>query len=68
MEPMPSSTGNKLERWVGFRDLDGVKVMNVLQDYGVVSDNAVHMSDVANDEHAVDWLVTNFHIIHKLLA
>ncbi len=60
MVSMPSYTGNKLERWIKTRSEDEVKVMNFLQEYGVVSDNAVWAKDVGNDGKAMRWMAINF--------
>jgi hypothetical protein len=60
MVSMPSYTGNKLERWIKTRSEDEVKVMNFLQEYGVVSDNAVWAKDVWNDGKAMRWMAINF--------
>ena len=57
---MPSYTGNKLERWIKTRSEDEVKVMNFLQEYGVVSDNAVWAKDCGNDGKVIWWLAKNF--------
>ena len=34
--------------------------MNVLQEYGVVSDNAEWAKDVGNDREAMWWVAKNF--------
>jgi hypothetical protein len=60
MVSMPSYTGNKLERWIKARSEDEVKVMNFLQEYGVVSDNAVWAKDVGNDGKAMRCMAINF--------
>ncbi len=60
MVSMPSYTGNKLERWIKTRSEDEVKVMNFLQEYGVVSDNAVWAKDVGNDGKAMRCMAINF--------
>jgi hypothetical protein len=57
---MPSYTGNKLEKWIKTRSEDEVKVMNFLQEYGVVSDNAVWAKDVGNDGKAMRCMAINF--------
>ena len=36
--------------------LDEVAVMNLLQDHGVISDNAVRVADVGNGGAAIAWL------------
>jgi hypothetical protein len=50
---------NKLENWIANRKADEVKVMNLLQDYGVVSDNAIWAKDCGNDLKAIRWLAVN---------
>jgi hypothetical protein len=60
MVSMPSYTGNKLERWIKTRSEDEVEVMNFLQEYGVVSDNAVWAKDVSNDSRAMLCMAKNF--------
>jgi hypothetical protein len=60
MAYMLSSTGNKLENWIKIRSEDEVKVMNLLQEYGVVSDNAVWAKDVGNDRRAMRCMAINF--------
>lgn len=57
---MPSSAGNKLENWIKARFANEREVMDVLQDYGVVSDNSVWAKDVGNDKEAMMWLAKNF--------
>jgi hypothetical protein len=57
---MLSSTGNKLENWIKVRDGNEVETMNLLQEYGVVSDNAVWAKDVGNDGKAMRWMAINF--------
>ncbi len=57
---MPTSTGNKLENWIAARFADEVEVMNVLQDYGMVSDNSIWAKDVGNDKEAMIWMAKNF--------
>ncbi len=60
MASMLSSTGNKLENWIKVRDGNEVETMNLLQEYGVVSDNAVWAKDVGNDGKAMRWMAINF--------
>ena len=60
MASMHSSTGNKLENWIRSRHGDEREVMNVLQEYGVVSDNAEWAKDVGNDREAMWWVAKNF--------
>ena len=60
MGSMPSYTGNKLENWIKVRDGNEVETMNLLQECGVVSDNAVWAKDVGNDGKAMRWMAINF--------
>lgn len=50
---------NKLENWIANREADEVKVMNLLQDHGIVSDNSVWAKDCGNDLKAIRWLAVN---------
>lgn len=54
---------NKLENWIKARFEDEKEVMNVLQEYGVVSDNCVMASEVGNAMEAMKWMACN----HKLM-
>jgi hypothetical protein len=62
---MPSSTGNKLENWIKARFADEREIMNILQDYGVVSDNAEWARHVGNDREAMWWLAKNFEHLQR---
>jgi hypothetical protein len=53
-------SANKLENWIKARFANEVEVMNVLQEYGVVSDNAIWAKDVGNDTEAMKWMAKNF--------
>jgi hypothetical protein len=55
-----SSANNKLENWIQARHGDEREIMDILQDYGVVSDNSVWAKDVGNDREAMKWLAKNF--------
>jgi hypothetical protein len=59
MESMPTS-GNKLDNWIKARFADQKEVLNVLQEYGVISDNCVNVEDVGNDKESMIWLAKNF--------
>ena len=59
MEPTPTS-GNKLDNWIKVRFADQKEVLNVLQEYGVISDNCVNVEDVGNDRDAMMWVARNF--------
>jgi hypothetical protein len=56
---------NSLEGWVAARSGDEIQCMNLLQNYGVISDNCVHAKDVANDKEAMVWLAKNFERLTK---
>ena len=60
MASTPQSIGNKLENWIRARFADETEVLNILQDYGVISDNCVYAEDVGNDTEAMMWLAANF--------
>ena len=45
-----------LRAYIAARGLDGVAVMNELQEHGVISDNAVDVADVGNGGVAIAWL------------
>jgi hypothetical protein len=51
---------NKLENWIKVREDNEVEIMNTLQEYGVVSDNAIWAKDVGNDGEAMMWVAKNF--------
>jgi hypothetical protein len=59
MEPT-STSGNKLDNWIKARFADQKEVLNVLQEYGVISDNCVNVEDVGNDKEAMMWMARNF--------
>ena len=50
---------NRLENWIANRYEDEVKVMNLLQEYGIVSDNVIWAKDCGNDLKAIRWLAVN---------
>lgn len=50
---------NKLENWIKARFADEKEIMNVLQEYGVISDNCVKANEVGNDSYAMRWLAHN---------
>lgn len=51
---------NKLENWIKAKFANEEEVMNVLQEYGVISDNCVHAKDVGNDTEAMKWMACNY--------
>jgi len=50
---------NKLENWIANRAANEVKIMNLLQEYGVVSDTIIWAKDCGNDLNAIIWLASN---------
>ncbi len=45
-----------LRAYIAARGLDARLVMNLLQDHGVISDNAVSVADVGNGGECIGWL------------
>lgn len=45
-----------LRAYIAARGLDARLVMNVLQENGVISDNAIDVADVGNGGAAISWL------------
>jgi hypothetical protein len=45
-----------LRAYIAARGLDARLVLNELQDYGVISDNAVDVAEVGNGGVAIAWL------------
>ena len=56
---------NKLENWIANRRENEVAVMNLLQEWGVVSDNAIWAKDGDNDTKAMVWMACNTHLLPK---
>lgn len=56
---------NKLENWIANSDSNEVKVMNLLQEYGVVSDTILWAKDCGNDLKAIRWLSVNSNLLSK---
>jgi hypothetical protein len=54
---------NKLNNWIKARSANHNEVLNVLQEYGVISDNCVNVEDVGNSMEAMKWMACN----HKLI-
>jgi len=54
---------NRLENWIANREVNEVAIMNLLQEYGVVSDNAIWAKDCDNDLKAIRWLAINPHLL-----
>ena len=51
---------NKLDNWIKAKSANHKQVLNVLQDYGVISDNCVNVEDVGNDSEAMKWMACNY--------
>ena len=56
---------NRLENWTKARSADQIETMNLLQEYGVISDNCVNAQDVGNDTEAMKWMACNYHLLKK---
>ena len=56
---------NKLENWIANREANEVNVMNLLQEHGIISDNAVWAKDCGNDLKAIRWLAVNSDLLPK---
>jgi hypothetical protein len=54
---------NKLNNWIKARSANHNEVLNVLQEYGVISDNCVNVEDVGNDMEAMKWMACNHNLI-----
>lgn len=54
---------NKLQTWIKLREGNEKKTMNLLQEYGVVSDNCVMAGEVGNDLQAMKWMACNNHLL-----
>jgi len=52
---------NQLQQYLRLSKKDEVQAMNCLQEHGIVSDNCVDASEVANTGEAVRWLYDNWH-------
>lgn len=56
---------NKLENWIANSGSNESSVMNLLQEYGVISDNCVWAKDCGNDLKAIRWLAVNSRLLKK---
>lgn len=50
---------NSLQDYLAATGLEEIHAMNELQEHGVISDNAVHASEVGDSGKAVTWLTLN---------
>lgn len=50
---------NTLKDYITSRKLDETKILNTLQDHGIVSDNCVTSEEVGDSGKAVAWLEIN---------
>jgi hypothetical protein len=48
---------NLLEKWVVGTIYSDSQVLEILQDYGIISDNCYKLEQVANSEEAVNYLI-----------
>jgi hypothetical protein len=48
---------NLLEKWAKGTLLSDSQILEILQDWGVISDNCYKLSQVANDKQAVEFLI-----------
>ena len=56
---------NQLENWIVNSDSNEVGVMNLLQEYGIVSDTIIWAKDCGNDLKAIRWLAVNANLLNK---
>jgi len=56
---------NKLENWLANSGHNEARIMNLLQEYGIISDNCVWAKDCGNDLKAIRWLAVNPHLYSK---
>jgi hypothetical protein len=57
---------NKLEEWIKNSENEETGVMNLLQEFGIVSDNCIHAKDCGNDLKAIRWLAVNAGLLNDL--
>lgn len=57
---------NKLINWIKNSSSNEKDVLNILQEWGIISDNCVDARDVGNDEYAMMWTAKNFERFKKL--
>ena len=50
---------NTLKDYITSRKLDETKILNTLQDHGIISDNCVTSEEVGDSGKAVTWLELN---------
>ena len=56
---------NRLENWITNSDSNEVRVMNLLQEFGIVSDTIIWAKDCGNDLKAIRWLAVNANLLNK---
>lgn len=52
-----------LKDYLDVNFINEVKAMNLLQDYGIISDECVTPEDVGDSGKAVAWLHENLHLL-----
>jgi hypothetical protein len=57
---------NKLEEWIKNSENEETGVMNLLQEFGVVSDNCIRAKDCGNDLRAIRWLAVNAKLLKDI--
>jgi hypothetical protein len=50
---------NTLKNYIAFKKLDETKILNILQDHGIISDNCITPDEVGDSGKAVAWLELN---------
>jgi hypothetical protein len=50
---------NTLKDYITSRKLDETKILNILQDHGIISDNCVTSDEVIDSGKAVAWIELN---------
>lgn len=50
---------NTLKDYITSRKLNEIKILNILQDHGIISDECVTSSEVGDSGKAVSWIELN---------
>jgi len=50
---------NTLKEYITSRKLDENKILNILQDHGIISDNCITSDEVGDSGKAVAWIELN---------